>query len=145
MKKKGQPTKEDIIISAAKLVKADIMELENNTDFYPAVGDIKDEENGIQWIPESLQTFLNILISSQLKKKTLGQCITQVSRPRSFMCPLIFALVIELEKTFGSKWLINHLSRMGFCISYDEAQRYKESIVESTMQELKVVQISCSG
>ena len=132
MKKKGQQTKEDIIIAAAKLVKADISELDNNTDFYPTVDDIKDEENGNQWIPESLQTFLNILISSKLKKKTLGQCITQASRPRSIMCPLMFGLGVELEKTFGSKWLINHLSRLGFCISKDEVLRYKESAIESS-------------
>ena len=46
------------------------------------------------------------------------------------MCPLMFGLGVELEKTFGSKWLINHLSRLGFCISNDEVLRYKQSAIE---------------
>ena len=39
------------------------------------------------------------------------------------MCPLLFGLGIELDKTFGSKWLTNHLSRLGLCISNDEVLR----------------------
>ena len=46
------------------------------------------------------------------------------------MCPLMFGLGVELEKTFGSKWLINHLSGLGFCISNDEVLRYKQSAIE---------------
>ena len=132
MKTKDHQTKEDIIIAAAKLVKEDIRELDKNTDFYPTVDDIKDEENANPWVPESLKIFLNSLITSELKKKTLGQCITQASRPRSIICPLMFGLGVELEKTFGSKWLVNHLSRMGFCISNDEVLRYKESAIETS-------------
>ena len=49
------------------------------------------------------------------------------------MCPLPFGLGIELENAFGSKWLINHLSRFGFSISADEVLRYKESAIECTV------------
>ena len=48
------------------------------------------------------------------------------------MCPLVFGLGVELEKTFGSEWLINHLLGLGLCISYDEVQRFKMSSIEST-------------
>ena len=65
-------------------------------------------------------------------RQSIGQCITQASRPRSIMCPLPIGLGIELENAFGSKWLINHLSRFGFSISADEVLRYKESDVECT-------------
>ena len=131
MKKKPQQTKSDIILAAAKLIKADIQAIEKNTDYCPSVDDIKNEDN-LKWVPQSLQTFLGTLISSSLKKKTLGHCITQAARPRSLMCPLVFGLRVELEKTFGSKWLINHLSRLGLCISYDEVQRFKMLSIEST-------------
>ena len=47
------------------------------------------------------------------------------------MCPLLFGLGVELDKTFGSKWLVDHISRLGYCISYDEVLRYKQSVVES--------------
>ena len=59
-----QKTKQDIIIAAAKFVKADLKELEQNIDFYPTADDIKDEEDLNQWIPKSLQTFLDVFISN---------------------------------------------------------------------------------
>ena len=40
------------------------------------------------------------------------------------MCSLVISLGVELEKTFGLEWLINHLSRLGLCISYDEVQKF---------------------
>ena len=131
MKNKEQQTEEDIIIAAAKLVKADIREMEKNTNYYPTTNDITDDEKGNEWIPESLQTFLRILIPSKIKKKTIGQCITQAARPKSIMCPLVFGLGVELEKSFGSKWLVNHLSRLGYCITNEEVLRFKESAIES--------------
>lgn len=93
--KKSRQTKKDIILAAAKIVKADIQALEKNIDSYPSVDDIKNN-NCLQWIPQSLQTFLDTLISSTLKKKTLGQCITQAARPRSLICPLMFGLGEDL-------------------------------------------------
>ena len=65
------------------------------------------------------------------KRHCIGQCITQATRPRSIMCPLLFGLGVELNKTFGSKWLAGHISRLGYRISYDEVLRYKQSVVES--------------
>ena len=32
---------------------------------------------------------------------------------------------------FGSRWLVDELSRLGFSISYDEVNRYKQSVIES--------------
>jgi len=32
---------------------------------------------------------------------------------------------------FGSRWLVDELSQLGFSVSYDEVNRYKQSIVES--------------
>ena len=130
MKKKAQQTKEDVLMAAAKIVKADLQALDKTTEFYPSVNDIKDGNNE-EWVPKSLSIFLDTLISSTLKKKSLGQCISQASRPRSMMCPLVFGLGVELDKTFGSMWLTNHLSRFGYCISYDEVQRFKMSSIES--------------
>ena len=129
LKKQGSQTKEDIIVAAAKLVRADLQELKNSKDTYPSVDDIANEGTDA-WIPSSLQTFLQYLIPTKLKRKCIGQCITQASRPRSILCPVTFGLGVELESTFGSKWLINHLHRLGFNISYDEVVRYKESAIE---------------
>ena len=135
LKKEEQQTKMDIIIAAAKLVKEDIREIEKTIDYYPTIDDITDEDRDNEWVPESLRTFLRILISSNLKNKSLGQCITQASRPRSIMCPLMFGLGIELEKSMACKWLVDHLSRLGFCISNDEVLRYKQSAIERSNAE----------
>ena len=36
-----------------------------------------------------------------------------------------------MDQIFGSKWLINELSRMGFSLSYDKINRYKQSVIEN--------------
>ena len=41
---------------------------------------------------------------------------------------------VELEKSFGSKWLLNHLAKLGFSISSDEVLRYKQSAIEHSKQ-----------
>ena len=70
-------------------------------------------------------------MNSDTKRHCIGQCITQATRPRSIMCPLLFGLSVELDKTFGPKWLVDHISRLSYCISYDEVLTYKHSVVES--------------
>ena len=35
------------------------------------------------------------------------------------------------EDVFGSRWLVNELSRLGFSITYDEVNRYKQSVIQS--------------
>ena len=47
------------------------------------------------------------------------------------MMPILFGLGVEIDHTFGSKWLITQLSRLGFSISYDEVTRYKHSVIQS--------------
>ena len=36
-----------------------------------------------------------------------------------------------MDHIFGSKWLINELSQLGFSISYDEVNHYKQSLIEN--------------
>ena len=36
-----------------------------------------------------------------------------------------------MDHVFGSRWLVNELSRLGFSISYNEVNRYKQSVVQS--------------
>ena len=40
-----------------------------------------------------------------------------------------------MDHVFGSKWLINELSRLGFSITYDEVSRYKQSVIQSESLE----------
>ena len=132
-KKRKEETKEDIINAAAKIIKADLRELEKPNATYPTTDEINDMERNKQWVPESLQILLRFLVPSTLKQVSIGQCITQVSRPRTIICPIHFGLGVQLEKSFGSKWLVNHLHRFGFSISSGEVTRFKHSAIESAV------------
>ena len=64
-----------------------------------------------------------------VKRSSTCQCIIKASRPRTALPPLLFALGIECGHVFGSKWLVNELLKLGFCISYSEVNRFKKSVV----------------
>ena len=63
-----------------------------------------------------------------------------MSRPKSIMCPVVFGLGVQLEKSFGSKWLVNHMHRLGYSVSYDEVLRYKQSAIESNVELTSTVE-----
>ena len=101
-KKQKEETKKDIIKAAAKIIRSEIREVKKTNDFYPTVDEIQNNE-GFEWMPESLKSFLEVLIPNKVKQVSLGQCITQPARSRSLMCPVPFRVGIQLDKTFGSK------------------------------------------
>lgn len=127
LKEKGPATRESVIIAAAKIVKEEIREMKFNKEFYPSVDDIIDGES---WIPESLRTFMKLLVPSSLKQLSLSQCIIQATRPRSVIAPIPFGVAIDIDKSTGCKQLIQHLSRLGFSITPDELYKFKQSAIE---------------
>lgn len=133
-KKKQEETKEDIITAAAKIVKAEMRELSKSNSVYPTTQDISNLDQGMEWVPDSLKLLLSYLIPAKLKQVTIGQCIVQAAKPRSILCPVPFGLGVELEKSFGSKWLLDHLAKLGFSVSSDEVLRYKQSAIEHSRQ-----------
>ena len=102
LKKQGSQTKDDIIVAAAKMIRADIQGLRKSKDTYPSVDDIVKEEID-EWVPPSLNSFLQYIIPTKLKRKCISQCSTQTSRPR-YVMSCSFGLGVELESSFGSKW-----------------------------------------
>lgn len=40
-----------------------------------------------------------------------------------------------MDHVFGSKWLINELSHLGFSVGYDEVVKYKQSVIQSETLE----------
>ena len=79
-----------------------------------------------------MKSFLEVLIPNKVKQVSLGLCITQAARSRSLMCPVPFRAGIQLDKTFGSKWLTNHLAKLAFSITSDEILRFKHSALKKT-------------
>ena len=121
---------ERIVIAAAKIISAELREKKYNVQSYPTNEDITNNIQSKAWIPHYLQTFLKPIISSKLKQTSIGHAIVQASC-RSVITPTLFGLGVELDHVFGSRWLIEELSRLGFSISYDEVNRYKQSVIQN--------------
>ena len=134
-KKKSEETKENIIIAAGKIIKSEIREMLMSNETNPTTQDIRNIDEGIKLIPESLQLLLRFLIPNKIKQVAIGQCITQAARFRSVICPVPFGIGVQLEKTMGSKWLINHLCKLRFSISSDEILRYKHSAISESIEQ----------
>ena len=71
---------ERIIITAAKVIMAEIRETKYDTSNNPKTLDISDASS--DWIPELLKTFLDMLIKSDLKQNSTGQVIVQATKPK---------------------------------------------------------------
>ncbi len=108
---------ERIVVAAAKIVRAEIRERKYDSLLYPTNEDFADISRGMEWIPHHLQTFLKIIVQSELKQNSIGHSIIQSARPRSVITPTLFGIGIEMDHVFGSRWLVNELSRLGFSIS----------------------------
>ena len=72
----------------------------------------------------------------EVKQISLGHSIVQASRPRSVLSPLLFGVGVSLDHVLSSKWLLTMLSKLGYSISPDEVNRYKQSVVQTTETEL---------
>ena len=72
----------------------------HETDFYPAIDDIKNTEN--EFVPLALQTFIKELVKSPVKQNYLSQVIFAAPRPRT------------CERTY----------KCGFAVSYDEVCKF---------------------
>ena len=99
LKIKSEETKEDIAIAAAKIIKAELRELDKTGNMYPTIDEISNIESNKEWVPDSLQLLLQHLVPTTLKQISIGQCNTQASRPRSIICPIVLGLGIQLEKS----------------------------------------------
>ena len=122
-----EQTPNDIITTAAKIIKSDIREITADKSKYPSTEELSDIDYETKWVPESLKIFLSSLVSSSLKQLGIGQCIVQASRPRSLIVPIPFGIGIDVDKSFGTKWLVDHLAKFGFSVTSDEVKLFKQS------------------
>ena len=120
---------ESIVKRAAKIILGQIRSTKFNTDTYKLHGEISNIEIGKEWIPSYLRLFMESMMKKELKQVSIGQAIVNAVKPRSCIALLLFGLGIEVDKVFGSRWLLTELNRLGFSISHDETTRYKQSVV----------------
>ena len=102
-------SKHSIINAAARIIRDDILKIETSMESYPTSEEIKAAEHKNPWIPESLTWLMKHLISSEIKRTSLIQCLVQSVRPRSVIAPIPFSVGVSVDKSFGSKWLVNFL------------------------------------
>ena len=120
--------KNEIIQTAAALIKSEIDEIEENRKTYPDISSISDIEKQLNYVPFLLRCFLGHIFK---KRKTdlkttiaaIGQAIMQQQRPRSLMTPMQFALTMRIHDDCPG--LVNDLFKCGFCLSEDEAKLFK--------------------
>ena len=82
------------------------------------------------FVPQSLQTLLELIFTEKEKScklAAIGQAIMQACRPRALITPLQLGLGVQMHHHFGSKFLIDTLSNLGFSSSYWEVQKYESS------------------
>ena len=70
-----------------------------------------------------------------LKLVSLNHCIVQAAGPRTVISPIQFGIGMSLYHVFGSKWLLNFLTRLGLCINSDESNRFKQSVVQCSTDD----------
>lgn len=121
--------KQAVIEAAAKLIKNEVKSVPGSKEYYPASSDISSQEKNLEYVTQSLQTFLEILFSekdSDLKVSSIGQAIMQAVRPCGLLPPLQIGLGVQLNHNFGSRFLIDVCHALGFSASYDEVNRFHQ-------------------
>jgi len=124
-----------IVVAAAKLIKAQIRDLVHDLDKYPLNSELSNVDAARQWVPTLLNEFMENVVCDDRKQVALSHCIVQAARPRSVIAPIPFGLGVALDHMFGSQWLLNTLGRLGLSVSYDEVYRYKQCVVQSTVDD----------
>ena len=107
---------ERIMKTAAILLKEVIKYHDHDTTMYPSASSIISYDS---CVPRLLQVFVNELIKSPLKQRSIGQTLFTGVRPRSIM-PLQFGLSVAVDNRLASIWLNTLLSKLGFVSSYDD-------------------------
>ena len=125
----------NIILTAAKLICAELREREYSTDFYPTKSELSDLDSAKNFVPPLLLSFIENLVNDKVKQISICSAIVQAGRPKSAISPLLLGLGVEMDHCYGSKWLIDQLSRFGFSVSSSEVYRYKQSALMSDVTE----------
>ena len=124
-----------ILSMAAKIILNDIRTTEFDCEWYPTTDTIQSTKNSLEWIPPKLQLFLQGICKNLLKQSSIGQAIASAARPRSCIAPILFGLGVDVDHVFGSRWLIDNLNKLGFCISLNKFTRYKQSVIEKDIYD----------
>ena len=71
----------------------------------------------LSFVPESIKLLLRKLAvgkNTDTKIASIGQAIMKCTRPRALIAPPQIGLRVQMERHFGSKFLIDYLHQHGF-------------------------------
>ena len=120
--------KQRMVTIVGSLIRSEICNKQPG-EFYPSPHDLSNIDYPNEWVPPTLQTLLDVVLTSKVKQTAIGHAITSACKPK-LVSPLLFGLGIELDHCFGSKWLNNHLARLVFSITNDEVRRFRQTLME---------------
>ena len=119
--------KRNIVRAAARLMKADIKNIDTCRDFYPDPSEVRSLEKTVTYVPQSLRILLQETFSGKscdLKVASIGQSIVQLTRLRAIVAPIQYGLAVQMHQHFGSRFLVDSLHSHGFCLPYSEVLRF---------------------
>ena len=111
-KNEASNERENLLLTAAKLIKSDIQSMQYDKSFYPASETVKSIDDNLAFLPKSLLIVLNNIFvekDSKLKIAVVGQAIMQACAPKNVICPLQLALGLQMHHQFCSRFLIDTL------------------------------------
>ena len=119
-----------IIETAAKLINSEIKNIDVSSNVYPTSAVMSDVEEALEFIPDLLKSFLELLFVGKdikLMLASVGQATVQAVRPKVILAPLQLGLGVQMHHHFSCKFLIDSLNSHGFCASYKNVQKYERS------------------
>ena len=129
--------------TAALLLLSDIKSMDASKENYPSSSDIASLDQNLTYLPPSLELFLSTILRNnkvcKLKAASVGQALVQAARPKILSSPLQLGLGVEVHHLFASKYLVEHMNKLGFCLSYAEVKRYEQSAALSHGTDLEGV------
>ena len=85
---------EQIIQTAAKLIKSDIKIAQFASNYYPSKLDIIHYDESLR---PNLRSFMKALVPNEVKQASTEQAIIKSVKPRSYISPQLFCLGVELD------------------------------------------------